>query len=227
LFSRETLFRRIGPVVGLTLLVLLYTAPPRSGAQGSGPTIPAALVAALAAMATVLLPWDRLPSSARFVPAFAYLLVVSLARDAPGDAGATYSQVVMIPLVWLALFGGPREVAGGVLVAGGALFAPIVGGRTSPGDVHHAVLIFGGSVMVGITIQMFFAQLRSHTSGLYALANTDPLTGAANRRGWDEEFRQALASRRKASWRSRSSCSTWITSRTTTTGTATRKVIVF
>jgi len=195
LFSREVLFRRIGPVVGLTLLLLLYTAPPRSGTQGTGPTLSAALVAALAAMATVVLPWDRLPRSARFVPAFAYLLVVSLARDAPG--GTPYAQVVMIPLVWLALFGGPKEVAGGVLAAGGALFAPLIAGRNAPGDVHHAILLFGGSAIVGVTIQMFFAQLRSQTSRLYALASTDPLTGAANRRGWEEEIRKALAQSQK------------------------------
>src|SRR5207253_9573821 len=33
-FGQETLFRRIGPAVGLTLLLLLYVAPPRSSGQG-------------------------------------------------------------------------------------------------------------------------------------------------------------------------------------------------
>src|SRR2546428_9553690 len=163
-FGRDTLFRRIGPVVGITLLTLLYAAPPRSGSQGAGSVLEAAFLAALAAMATLILPWDRLPRTARAVPALAYLLVVFLARDAPGDLGASYSQLVMIPVVWMALYGGPREVTGGLLVAGGALFAPVLAGRTGPGDLSHSVVLFGGSAVLGFTIQQFFAQLRAHTS---------------------------------------------------------------
>jgi diguanylate cyclase (GGDEF)-like protein len=196
-FGRDILFRRIGPVVGITLLTLLFAAPPRAGSQGAGSVLQAAFLAALAAMATLVLPWDRLPRAARAVPALAYLLVVFLARDAPGDMGASYSQLVMIPVIWMALFGGPREVAGGLLAAGGALFAPILAGRTGPGELRHAAVLFGGSAVLGFTIQLFFSQLRAHTSSLYDLASTDALTGVANRRGWEAELQRALAASRR------------------------------
>src|SRR5439155_25397939 len=116
--SRETLFRRFGPVVGLTLLALLYAAPPRTGGSAAGPVVEAAFLAAVAATATVVVPWDRLPSFARLIPAFVYLAVVFLAREAPGDTGAPYAQVVLIPVMWLALYGDPKEMTGGLLAAG-------------------------------------------------------------------------------------------------------------
>ncbi|HEY3024401.1 MAG TPA: GGDEF domain-containing protein, partial [Actinomycetota bacterium] len=65
-----------------------------------------------------------------------------------------------------------------------------------PGTTDHdwvraiAIVSIGGSI--GFVLNRFFTQLRSQTSRLRLLAGTDPLTGAANRRVWDEEASRAL-----------------------------------
>jgi diguanylate cyclase (GGDEF)-like protein len=194
--SREALFRRFGPVIGVTLLTLLYAAPGRSGSSDGGPVVQAAFLAAVAAMATVVLPWDRLSPSARAMPAVLYLLVVFLAREAPGEGSVSYSQLVMIPVLWLALYGGFREMAGGLAAAAAAVFVPLLVGVTGPGELRHAVILFGTSSALGVTIQVFFAQLRSHAFGGDD-GGTDRLTGAANRRGLEEELERAMAIARR------------------------------
>src|SRR5207302_6334068 len=130
-----------------------------------GPVVPAAFLAAIAAMATVVLPWERLSPSARAMPAVLYLLVVFLAREAPGEGSAPYSQLVMIPVLWLALYGGPREMIGGLAAAAAAVFVPLLVGGSGPGDLRHAGILFGTSSALGVTIQVFFAQLRTHSFG--------------------------------------------------------------
>src|SRR5439155_24860224 len=168
-----------------------------TGGSAAGPVVEAAFLAAVAATATVVVPWDRLPSFARLIPAFVYLAVVFLAREAPGDTGAPYAQVVLIPVMWLALYGDPKEMTGGLLAAGGALFAPLLVAGGGRGDVQHAAVLFGGSTALGVTVQVAFAQLRGHTSRMYDLGSSDRLTGAANRRRWDAEMQRAMAISRK------------------------------
>jgi diguanylate cyclase (GGDEF)-like protein len=177
------------------LLTLLYAAPDRSSSRG-GPVVQAAFLAAVTAMATVVLPWDRLSPAARAMPAVLYLLVVFLAREAPGDGSVTYSQLVMIPVLWLALYGGVREMTGGLAAAAGAVFVPLLVGGTAPGDLRHALIVLGSSSAMAVTIQAIFAQLRMHNLGGDG-GGTDRLTGTPNQQGLEDELERAMAIARK------------------------------
>ena len=182
-----------GALVGVSLLLLLRAAPPRSLGEGSGIMIQAAILAAAAATATLLLPWQRLPRSIQTVLPLVYLLVVFMAREAPGDAGAAYSQLVIAPVVWLAVYGRPRELTAVLVAAAATLFVPLLVPGTAHGDWFHALLLLAISAGVGFAVEAFVGQLRSHTALLYELAVTDALTGTMNRRGWETELSRAIA----------------------------------
>jgi diguanylate cyclase (GGDEF)-like protein len=53
-------------------------------------------------------------------------------------------------------------------------------------------MTFGGGA-VALMVHRFFERLRRQTNRLQVFAGTDPLTGAANRRAWDEELGAGLA----------------------------------
>ncbi len=189
--SRDSLFRRFGPVVGLALLALLYAAPPRSGSRGI--VLQAAFLAAVAAAATLVLPWQRFSSAVQVLPPIVYLMVVFLVREGAGDTAATYSQLALIPVVWMALYGGPPELTAVLIGAAAAIFAPLTTGVSS----HHAwtqgALLLGAATALGFGIQLSLDRVRAHAERLYRLANTDALTGVANRRSWEFELTKALA----------------------------------
>jgi diguanylate cyclase (GGDEF)-like protein len=189
--SRDSLFRRFGPMVGIGLLALLYAAPPRSGSRGI--VLQAAFLAAVAAAATLVLPWQRFSSALQVLPPIVYLAVVFLVREGAGDTATTYSELALIPVVWMALYGGPRELAAVLIGAAAAIFAPLMTGASS----HHAwtqgALLLGAATALGFGIQLSLDRVRVHADRLYRLANTDALTGVPNRRSWEFELTKALA----------------------------------
>jgi diguanylate cyclase (GGDEF)-like protein len=75
-------------------------------------------------------------------------------------------------------------VAGAALV----LFALRVAPGTTGSDWAQAFMLAVLGAILGQLVNRFFARIRTQTSRLQALAGTDPLTGAANRRAWDEEL---------------------------------------
>jgi diguanylate cyclase (GGDEF)-like protein len=189
--SRDSLFRRFGPMVGIGLLALLYAAPPRSGSRGM--LLQAAFLAAVAAAATLVLPWQRFSSAVQVLPPIVYLAVVFLVREGAGDTATTYSELALIPVVWMALYGGPRELTAVLIGAAAAIFAPLMTGASS----HHAwtqgALLLGAAATLGFGIQLSVDRVRAHADRLYRLANTDALTGVANRRSWEFELTKAMA----------------------------------
>jgi diguanylate cyclase (GGDEF)-like protein len=57
----------------------------------------------------------------------------------------------------------------------------------------HWLLTVGTFLIGGVLIQRLVHQLREYMTRLETLARTDPLTGVANRRGWDEELSREVA----------------------------------
>lgn len=187
--SREALFRRVGCLVGAVLLGFLSMAARQVGPGKSGDVLQASTLAALTIGAIILVPWDRLPAVLHRSLPFVYLLVAFLTREATGGADSTYAQLALLPVLWVAVYGTAVEL--GVTMAV-ALAIPMFSPATADDDWVRVIAItfIGGSI--GFVLNRFFTQIRSQTSRLRLLAGTDPLTGAANRRVWDEELVRAL-----------------------------------
>lgn len=187
-FSRDGLFRTVGPLIGAAFFALLGVAL-SSATQDQAPAlIKGATLAALALSAMQLLPWHKLPPAVQVGPALAYLMVAAVIRQATGGPDSMYAQLVLVPLLWLAVFGSVLELAVGVASLATVLAIPMMltpGGQAQlPGGLTLLVLAGG----IGFGVQRLFEFLRAHSIRLNQLARTDPLTGVANRRAWDEEI---------------------------------------
>src|SRR5262249_30452653 len=81
---------------------------------------------------------------------------------------------------------------GGPDRAAAAIFAPLMTGVSS----HHAwtqgATLLGAATVIRFGIRLSLARLRNPAARLYRLANTDALTGVANRRSWEFELTKAL-----------------------------------
>jgi len=190
--SRETLFRRVGLMVGLSLMGLLLVTRPHSDGSEVRLIIEAATLTAVTVLAIVFVPWQRLPGSVQATPALSFLIVAFLAREAATGAESVYAQLVLLPVVWLAVYGGSRELIGGLVGVAAALLAPALIPGSEPVDWRRAMLLIGTASALGFALQVFFTQLRAPTGLPSEPALTDPLTGVANRDAWEQELEQAM-----------------------------------
>ena len=190
--SRESLFRQVGCLVGAVLLGFMSMATRQVSPGKTGGLLQASTLAALTVAAIILVPWDKLPSVVHRALPFVYLLVAVLARQATGGADSTFAQLALLPVLWVAVYGTVLEL--GVTTAGAtaALAIPLFSQGATDQDWVRAIAMVSIGGSIGFVLNRFFTQLRSQTSRLRLLAGTDPLTGAANRRAWDEELSRAL-----------------------------------
>jgi diguanylate cyclase (GGDEF)-like protein len=192
--SRESLFREVGCLVGAVLLGYLSMATRQVSPGRTGGFLQASILAALTVAAIIFVPWDRLPSIVHRALPFVYLLVAVLARQATGGADSTFvAQLALLPVLWVAVYGTVLELGVTLTGTAAALAIPLFSQGATDQDWVRVIAMVSIDGSIGFVLNRFFTQLRSQTSRLRLLAGTDPLTGAANRRAWDEELARALA----------------------------------
>src|SRR5438128_8767101 len=125
-FGRLTLFRTVGPVVGIAFMALLYGMRPHTAGREVGIILQAATLTAVTVSAILFVPWDRLPVTLQATPPLVFLAVAFLAREASGGSHSAYSQLVLLPVVWLGVYGTTSELIGGLLGVAVALVAPLL-----------------------------------------------------------------------------------------------------
>jgi diguanylate cyclase (GGDEF)-like protein len=190
--SREALFRQVGTLIGAVLLGFLSMALREAGGERSGMLVQIAVVTAATVIATLMVPWHRLPHGFHTIVPVVFLVAAYLARLATGGVDSAYTQLALLPVFCVAVYGTRLELGAMILAAGGVLIAPLVGpGAPNQEWVQAIAMLLGGSA-VALVVHRFLDQLRHQTTRLQAVAGTDPLTGAANRRSWDEELSSAL-----------------------------------
>jgi diguanylate cyclase (GGDEF)-like protein len=121
--------------------------------------------------------------------------------------------LVLLAVVWMALYGSPRDLTAVVVGVAVVWTAPLVfagAPRYPSGDWSACALFVAISAMLGATVQRLVRQVREHAGELEqrdserasllarveTLAATDPLTGLPNRRTWNERLERELADRR-------------------------------
>jgi diguanylate cyclase (GGDEF)-like protein len=121
-------------------------------------------VTCLLLVAQLLVPWRRLPASAQDVPAVAFYVVIVLLREAGGGSGAGVGPLALLPVCWLAMYGG-RTAMRISLVATGAIFiAPplLVGGAAYPAeDLRRGVTLMLVGALIGISVQSLVEKLHA------------------------------------------------------------------
>jgi diguanylate cyclase (GGDEF)-like protein len=158
----------------------------------SGVLVKASVLTVATVAATVLVPWNRVPAVAHRLLPLVYVLVVYYTRDATGGVSSSYTQLALLPLLWVAVYGTVLELGSTVLATALVLAIPLA--RHGAGDAEwlRMVSMLGAGATLGYVLCRFFGQIRRQTVRLRVLAGTDPLTGTANRRAWDDEIAVAI-----------------------------------
>jgi diguanylate cyclase (GGDEF)-like protein len=127
-----------------------------------------------------------------------YLLAVALLRDASiTHAGA--GPLVLLPVFWMALHGTRAQLAAVLAGVAAVFLVPLVALGYPETGARAGMLLLAISAVMGTTVQRLVADLRDRErerEGLLErlddLAHTDPLTGLANRRAWEDRLAAAL-----------------------------------
>ena len=118
------------------MVVPFLLAPLPPATENGAALAAAAALTAVIALAAIAVPWRRLPAWTECVPPLAYLGVVALLREAGGGAESGYEPLVVLPVLWFALYGSTRELAVATVGAAAVFMAPIlaVGAPGYPDD---------------------------------------------------------------------------------------------
>lgn len=184
------------------LLMLAFALAPASGATRD----PAALLAAGALVAVitataVLVRSQRVGPTVRFGCALGSLAVLALLRQAEPVGAPAVGVLALVPVVWAALYGSPRQLRISVVAVAATFIAPIfaVGAPRYPAvEWARAALWALGALTIGSTIQRLVMTVRRQAHALERLALTDSLTSLPNLRGWDDALRRELARARRS-----------------------------
>jgi diguanylate cyclase (GGDEF)-like protein len=183
---RDGLLRRVWPFA-LALLVAFASLPFVTISSS-------ALVAAAGALAVaivvciVVVPWERLPPRLAALPPLAVVAVAFLLRQATGALRnpVDYEALLMLPVLWLAVYGSRGEMLtavglGGLSFALSIALQPLAGGAWVKAAIWPTV-----TALVGVRVHALVQEISR-------LSQTDHLTGIANRARWDAELAREAA----------------------------------
>ncbi|HEY7380285.1 MAG TPA: sensor domain-containing diguanylate cyclase [Gaiella sp.] len=152
--------RSFGPFALVGLLALLVTLiPPRPDSWTL--VVLAALLTVAIAISGVAVPWSQLPRWTYIVPPLAYFVVIALLRHTHSGGASGYVPLAILPVVWIALNLGRREVAIGV-AAGLALFVVplLLGADYGAGEGRRAALWAAVAALVGFAVESLVREKR-------------------------------------------------------------------
>jgi diguanylate cyclase (GGDEF)-like protein len=192
-FSREALFRQIGPLAGAVMMWLLYVLAPKVAEGRSTDVIRGATLLGTTVVLTVSLPWRRLPEFLKVAPPLIYLWAVFQLPEFSHGQVAVGTAFVLLPVFWLALYGTRTEVLVGVCAVAAGLFGPMVAAWNVEIDWGYRALIAIAAAALGFSIQYVFAHIRLRAERAHLLSGIDALTGLPNRRAWDERASRLLS----------------------------------
>jgi diguanylate cyclase (GGDEF)-like protein len=190
--SRDVLFRQVGALVGATLLGFLAMAMREVPDARGGLLVTASGITVATVAAVAVVPWRRVPRLVHRGLPLVYLLVVHYTRTATGGVGSSYTQLALLPLLWVAVYGSVREVGATLIASALVLGFPLARAGADEGEWIHVLWMLAAGGAVGYIVCRFFENIRHQTGRLRVLAGTDPLTGTANRRAWDDALSNAI-----------------------------------
>jgi hypothetical protein len=94
--------------------------------QRPGALWAAGAVTAVILVCALLVPWRRLPPGARDVPPLAFFLVLVLLREAGGGSGSGVGPLALLPVCWLAMYGGRTGLRVSLLAMAAVFLAPLL-----------------------------------------------------------------------------------------------------
>jgi len=196
-FRREGLLRRAAPFLVAMVIGFAAIRLPAS-ARHSDQLLWAAGLNLLLIALVVLLPWHRLPRVADLLPPLMYMVVVALLRDAVGGADSAYETLLILPVLWLAMYGTRAQLAVSVVGVGLLLAMPtlLIGSPQYTSEEWRRVLLWVTvSGIIGLAVQDLVEQVRQRADALHTVSE------AVGRRTREIETRSAICEAAKANAR--------------------------
>jgi hypothetical protein len=157
--DRAGLWRRVGPFA--LILLLAFVLAPVGDVESWWETVAAAALLLATGAAMRWVPWPRLPRVAQTVPPLAVFAVVALLRESHGGSGSGYAPLVLLPVLWFALYGTRSEVLVTVVGVAVTLGAPLVAdaGGYGAGEWRRAAFYVVLSFVIGLTLNRLVRSL--------------------------------------------------------------------
>jgi diguanylate cyclase (GGDEF)-like protein len=125
------------------------------------------------ALCGLFLPWSRLPDGARIVLPLLFYVDVALLRHGEGGAPSGLAPLVLLPVVWLALYGSRVQLTAALVLVVATLAGPIVliGGSLYPtSEWRRAILYLMIAPMIGFVIQGLVEKSRAQARTMRIVA---------------------------------------------------------
>ena len=138
---------RLAPFVGLTLITLIVL--PFAYGGLSSELLVSCLTLGVIVAAAFLVPWARLPASWQGAPPLLFYVIAALIRDASGGGESVFTALILLPVVWFALYGTLNQVLWSIAGCFIAIGLPVLlegGPRYPASELGRAAL---DSVMTG------------------------------------------------------------------------------
>ena len=194
---------RIAPFVGALLLAFAFLNLKHDGGS-PGRVLIAAAVAAMLVLAVGAIPWRRVPGWVQTFPPLAFFVLVAVLIDVDGGSGSSFTPLVLLPVLWLALYGTRGQLLAGILGAVAVLLVPIVwlgAPRYPPGSWQTPTMWMVTAAVVGIVVHELVREMRVRgVRGGEMAASSDELTSLPSRAAWDERLPQELTRARREAW---------------------------
>ncbi|HEX3318863.1 MAG TPA: ATP-binding protein [Solirubrobacteraceae bacterium] len=122
----------------------------------------AAAVMVAIVLAVAFVPWERLPRTLTVFPPLAYFVLVALLRDASGGAASGYAALVLLPVLWAALYGERADTIATLFGVWATFVIPIIvdQSRYPPSDWRFAVLLTLLAAFIGFATQGLVENVR-------------------------------------------------------------------
>jgi len=162
---------RVAPFAGVAIIAVVLVLLPPTSSDRSLLTAAGVLTSILIA-AALLIPWARLPSWYQASIPLSFFAVIALLRQAGGGAISGYSPLVMLPILWLAIYGSRTQVRLAVVATGATFLVPrvLVGAPMYPSTGwRESVIWVAIALLAGTATQKLVEQSRHRSADVAAL----------------------------------------------------------
>ena len=145
---------------------------------------------------TILAPWQSLARWIHAVPPLTCLGVVILLRQAEGGGSSGTDVLVLVPILWFALYGSRTEMAITVAAVSLTFVGPILiigAPEYDTTEWERAALWTAAAVIMGTAVQRLVRTVLAQADDLESLALTDSLTGLPNYRAWQDGLEREMS----------------------------------
>jgi len=162
---------RVAPFAAAAIIALVVVLWPPNSSDRSMLTAAAVLTTFVVAGA-LLIPWVRLPAWCQGAIPLGFFPVVALLRQAGGGATSGYSPLVMLPILWLAVYGTRTQFRVGIAATAATFLTPqiLVGPPLYPITGWRGAIIWVAiGLLAGSAIHKLVDQSRHRTADVAAL----------------------------------------------------------